>query len=53
MIKGTADLTPKRKGVVTTQVDDQVVVDAESEHGVHKGQDSETPEDTPAVHEEL
>jgi len=50
VIKGTVDLTPKRKVEVATGVDDQVVLD---EPGVHQSQDSDIPGDTPVVHEEL
>jgi len=49
VIKGKADMTPKKK-VVTTPVDEQVVLETQSEP---QGQDSEIPEDTPVVHEEL
>ena len=49
VIKGQADLTPK-KVVVVTPVDEQVVLETQSES---QSQGSEKPEDTPVVHEEL
>ena len=49
VIKGKADLTPK-KVVVATPVDEQVVLETQSEP---QSEDSEIPEDTPVVHEEL
>ena len=53
VIKGTADLTPRKKVVVAMPVDDQVVLDTRSEPGAQESQDSEAPEDTPVVHDEL
>jgi len=47
VIKGTADLTPRKKVV-------EVVLDTRSEpSGDQESQDSETPEDTQVVHDEL
>ena len=50
VIKGQADLTPKKKVVVVTPVDEQVVLETQPEP---QSQGSEKPEDTPVVREEL
>jgi len=48
VIKGNADLTPKKKVVVAASDDEQVVLETPP-----TSQGSEKPEDTPVVHEEL
>ena len=50
VIKGNADLTPKKKVVVVTPGDEQVVLETPPES---QSQSSEKLEDTPVVHEEL